>query len=92
MFFSQHLNALHGARKAFIQTEADERIKRALRNKVRASEQEFENGDRVFYKRERKERWLGPGQVVFQDRKVVFVRHEIGFLRVSPNRLQKFGR
>ena len=65
--FAQHLNALHAARKAFIQTEADERIRRALRNKVRASEQIFENGERVFYKREGKERWLGPGTVVFQD-------------------------
>ena len=26
-FFAQHLNALHGARKAFLQTEADERIR-----------------------------------------------------------------
>lgn len=73
--FAKHLNTLHAARKAFIQTEADERIRRALRNKVRASEQVFENGDRVFYKREGKERWLGPGKVMFQDGKVVFVRH-----------------
>ena len=47
------------------------------------------NGDRVFYKREGKERWLGPGKVVFQDGKVVFVRHRGVFVRVSPNRLQK---
>ena len=87
--FSQHLNALHATRKAFIQSEAEERIRRALRNKVRASEQVFMNGDRVFYKREGKERWLGPGKVVFQDGKVVFVRHGGVFVRVSPNRLQK---
>ena len=87
--FAEHLNALHAARKAFIQAEADERIKRALQNKVRASEHVFENGDRVFYKREEKERWLGPGKVVFQDGKVVFVRHGGVFVRVSPNRLQK---
>ena len=31
--FAQHLNALHGARKAFIQTEADERIKSELQNR-----------------------------------------------------------
>ena len=56
---------------------------------MRASEQGFEHGDRVFYKREGKERWLGPGKVVFQDGKVVFVRHGGVFVRVSPNRLQK---
>ena len=80
--FLKHLNALHETRKAYIQTEADERIQRALRSKVRDAEQVFKNGDMVFYKREGKECWLGPGKVVFQDGKVVFVR-------VSPNRLCK---
>ena len=47
--FAKHLNALHAARKKFIQTEADARIRKALRNKVRASEQIFENSDRVFF-------------------------------------------
>ena len=87
--FVEHLNALHAARKTFIQTEADERIRRALRNKVRASEQVFENGDSVIYKHEGKDRWLGPGKVVFQDGKVVFVRHNGVFVQVSSNRLQK---
>ena len=36
-----------------------------------------------------KERWLGPASVVFQDGKVVFVRHRGVFVRVSPNRLSK---
>ncbi|CAG2239162.1 unnamed protein product [Mytilus edulis] len=87
--FAKHLNTLHETRKAYIQTEADERIRRALRSKVRAAEQVYENGDMVFYKREGKERWLGPGKVVFQDGKVVFVRHGGVFVRVSPNRLCK---
>ena len=56
--FAQRLNDLHAACRAFIQTEADGRVRRALRNKVRASEQVCEHGDRVFYKREGKERWL----------------------------------
>ena len=86
---AKHLNALHASRRAFIQTEADERIRRALRGKVRAMEQVFKNGDRVFYKREGRDRWLGPGKVVFQDGKLVFVRHGGSFVRVSPNRLIK---
>ena len=86
-----HLNALHTARKAFIESESNERIRRALRSKVRASEQTFSNGDRVYYKREGLDRWLGPGKVVFQDGKVVFVRHGGVFVRVSPNRLIKTG-
>ena len=42
-----------------------------------------------FYKREGKDRWLGPANVVFQDGKVVFIRHGGIFVRVSPNRLTK---
>ena len=47
--FAKHLNALHAARKIFIQTEVKEKIRRALRNKIRASDQIFENGDRFFF-------------------------------------------
>ena len=36
--FAQHLNALREARQAYIQTEANERIRTALRTKVRATE------------------------------------------------------
>ena len=88
---ARHLDSLHKARRAFIQSEADERIRRALRSKVRASEQVFEPGDHVFYKRDGHDRWLGPGKVIFQDGKVVFVRHGGIFVRVSPNRLLKAG-
>ena len=85
--FAKHLNTLHSARKAFVESDADERIRRALRNKVRAAEQVYSPGDRVFYKRDGQERWIGPGKVIFQDGKVVFVRHGGTFVRVSPNRL-----
>ena len=88
---ARHLDSLHKARRAFIQSEADERIRRALRSKVRASEQVFEPGDHVFYKRDGHDRWLGLGKVIFQDGKVVFVRHGSIFVRVSLNRLLKAG-
>ena len=87
--FTEHLNALHEARQAYLQTEAKERTRRALRTKVRAAKQIYQNRDTVFYKREGKERWLGPASVVFRDGKVVFVRHGGIFVRVSPNRLSK---
>ena len=87
--FAQHLNMFHKSHSAYIQTEADERIRRALHTKVRASEEVFEKGDTVYYKREGKERWLGPATVVFQNGKVIFVRHGGVFVRVSHNRLNK---
>ena len=69
---AEHLNALHTARQAFIQSESDERIRRALRTKIRTNEQKFEHGDKVFYKRNGELRWLGPGKVLAQDGKVIF--------------------
>ena len=84
---AKHLNALHSSRQAFIKSESDERIRRALRHKIRASEQVFKNGDRVYYKRQGSEKYLGPGRVVFQDGKVIFVRHGGVFVRVSPTHL-----
>ena len=47
--FHKHMNALHEARKAYIQFEAEERIRHALRSKERTSEQFFDNRDLVFY-------------------------------------------
>ena len=47
--FACHLNMLHSARREFIKAEANERIRRALRSKVRAIEQKFENGEKVFF-------------------------------------------
>lgn len=88
---AKHLNVLHAARQGYIQAESCERVRRALRSKVRASQQVFQNGDLVFYKREGYEKWLGPGKVVFQDGRIVFVRHGGTFVRVSPNRLIKLG-
>ena len=38
---AKHLNALRSARKTFIESDADERIRRALRRKMRASEKVF---------------------------------------------------
>ena len=63
--FAKHLNALHAARKIFIQTEADAMIRRALRNNVRASEQIFENGDRVFLQTGRKRALAWTREVCF---------------------------
>eukprot|EP00112_Aurelia_sp_Birch-Aquarium-sp1_P015971 Seg358.3 transcript_id=Seg358.3/GoldUCD/mRNA.D3Y31 product="hypothetical protein" protein_id=Seg358.3/GoldUCD/D3Y31 len=69
------LDALYSARRAFIQCEADEKIRRALRHQIGTSEEVFLPGDGVFYKQDGSNKWLGPGKVIFQDGKVVFVRH-----------------
>ena len=87
--FASHLNTLHSAREAFIQSEADERLRRALRHKISMIEQNFENGESVYYKRDGKQMWLGPAKVVAQDGKVVFIRHGGYLIRATPNRVIK---
>ena len=75
--FAHHLNVLHAVLKSFIQKNKKSSLEQ------RASEQVFENGDGVFNKREGKEQWLGPGKVVFQDGKVVFVQYGNVFVGVA---------
>ena len=84
-----HLNVLHDARKAFIETENSERIRKALSRKICTNNTVYENGDIVWYRR--RNRWMGPGKVVFQDGKVIFVRHGSVLVRVSANRIVRKG-
>jgi transposase InsO family protein len=86
---AKHLTALHTAREAFIQSESEERIRRALRHRVRASEQYYNNGDEIYYKKDNMNRWLGPAKVLHQDGKVIFARHGGQLIRLSPNRVTK---
>ena len=84
-----HLNALHSARKRFIESEADEALRRALRHKTRLSTSKvFQSGDHVFYKRSDSGYWKGSGTVIGHDNKQVFVRHGGIYVRVSPCHLQ----
>ena len=69
---AKHLQALHESRKAFIQSEADESIRQAFRQAISGSKLFYNPNDRVFYKREEHNQWLGPAKVIFQDGKVFF--------------------
>ena len=89
--FYQHLNGLHSARHAFIQAESSERIRRALRHQLRSHSEVFETGDAVFYKRDSSNKWKGPGKVIGQDGKTIFVRHGSVYIRVPNCRILKVG-
>ena len=86
---SKHLNALHAARRAYAQAEASERIRRALRHNIRATENPLQSGEAVFYKRDDSNRWRGPGKVIGQDGKIVFIRHGSKIVRVASCRVIK---
>ena len=85
-----NLNALHAARQEFVKFESDERLKRALRHNVRATDSSIiENGDEVFYKRNDSPEWRGPGIVIGKDGKQVIVRHGGTYVRVHVCRISK---
>ena len=88
---AKHLDALHAARKAFTESENSERIRKALQKKICTNNTVYQNGDLVWYRRKDGDRATGPGKVVFQDGKVIFVRHGATFVRVSANRIVRKG-
>jgi transposase InsO family protein len=85
----KHISALHATRKAFLEAESSEKIRRALRKQIRPSGDNYVTGDRVYYKRPDSVKWKGPGVVIGQDGVVVFVRHGGLCVRVHQCRLRR---
>ncbi|XP_066911985.1 uncharacterized protein [Clytia hemisphaerica] len=83
-----NLNAMHSARKAFVASEASEKIRRALRHNVGSSvDVKYVTQDSVYYKRKNDPKWKGPGTVIGQDGQQVLVKHGSVYVRVHPCRL-----
>ena len=61
----------------------------ALRKQLRSTNERYEMGDKVYYKRGDCPEWKGPGTVIGQDGAVVFVRHGGTCVRVHYLRLMK---
>ena len=81
---------MHTARTKFIEPESSERIRRALRKKVRSyADVKYESGDKVFYKRKGMKGWRGPANVLEYDGTVELVRHGTAYYRCHPCHLLK---
>ena len=87
----KHLKALKNARIAFVKAEAATKVKKALMSKVRTVSTDLERGDIVYYRRDRDGEWKGPAKVIFQDSKIVFIRHGGSVIKASINRVVKKG-
>ena len=86
---ASHLNSLQAARKRFIETEADEKLRRGLRHKARTAKSlVYQNGEQVCYKKNDSQYWKGPEMVIGIGDKQVFVRHEGIYVRLNPCNLQ----
>ena len=57
---AENLSAMHDARQAFIKSESDEKLGRALQHQVRtSSEVKYVTEDKVYYKRRTDDYWKG---------------------------------
>ena len=88
---ADHLNASHRARKSFIAAESSEKIRRALRHRVRPSGKIYQKGELVYFKREKENRWKGPATVIGQDGTVVILKYGAYIVRVHETRVQNAG-
>ena len=85
----RHLNAIAESRKAFIECEANEKLRRAIKSKLwPTTSLIYELGDEVYYKRNYSNQWKGPGTVIGKENKQVIVKHGGQHIRVHPCRLQ----
>ena len=71
----KNLAALHSARSNYMKSENSERIKRAIKSKTRTyAEEQYQNGDKVYFKRRGTKEWKGPGTVMGFDKYTVLVK------------------
>ena len=81
------LNIMHKSREAFMRSESCEKLKKALNSKMRTAERLYRHNEWVYYRRDKDDMWMGPAKVVFQDGKVIMIRHGGRCVRVSATRL-----
>ena len=82
-----NLAAMHACRAAFMKSMNCAKLKQALRSKIRTSDYKYQQGDWIYYKRDQRDTWSGPARVVFQDGKLIGVRHGSYWCRVHANRI-----
>ena len=83
---SQILQVLHSARKAFIQQELCERLRRTP-SKI-PDLGHFASGDSVYYKCNSSKKWHGPVTVLGRDAQQYLLKHGGIYVRVDPCHLQ----
>ena len=84
----RNLQSMEAARRAFVEAESSERIKRALKHNIRVSNNyKFVSGDIVYYKRNDAKKWKGPAKVLGTDSQQVLLKHGGIYVRVHSCRV-----
>ena len=78
-------NALHAARKSFIEAESSEKIWRELVSNVRTYEyKEFVTSNTVYHRRQNSKVWCVPAKVLVKEGQCVLIKHGGAFYRMHP--------
>ena len=83
-----HISVFHAARKAFINAETSDKLRRALRKQARKARHYYEMNDIVYYKGNIDDKWKGPAKRIGQDGPVVFLRHGEFLIKANSNHIQ----
>ena len=85
----KYLNAFDAARKAFIETGPNKKLRCALKANNRVtSGLTYEIGDIVYYKRKDSYKWKGARKVIDKEDKQILVKHGGYYIKVHPCSLQ----
>ena len=80
---ADHINALHAAREAFIQCEADRVLKQALKSRIYAEGKDISAGDWIYFKNQRK--WEGPVKVTTKNGKLLYAIRKGRLLTINSD-------
>ena len=84
------INLIQEARQAWAKTDNSNRLKRAMR--VQPSNLEkYETGENVHYKFGKDARWHGPGKVIGQENKIIYIKHGGHIISTSQSRVYRPG-
>ena len=81
---------MFSAREKYMKVENDSKIKKALNSRIPAPKLElYENGEEVWYRHGMEGIWQGPGVVIGQQNKVIFLRQGRFILAASQTNVRK---
>ena len=86
---AKQLNTCHTARKAFAESEKSEKVRRALRAKVRVTRKEFHTGEKVLFQKPDTKQWKGPAKVIGLDGKTILLKHGSHMVRCHESHVQE---
>ena len=86
----KRINLMQKAREAFTKVDNSNRLKRAMR--VQPSQLEkYETGEMLCYRFGTDPRWFGPGRVIGQENKVIYIKHGGHIISTSQSRVYRPG-